>query len=286
MVYHTLISSQDLAEHINTANWVILDCQHNLADFSWGKQAYLKAHIPHAQFVDVEAVVSGNKHDSEGHFRGRHPLPSKGVFIEQLRAYGINNDTQVIIYDVKNSMFASRLWWMLKWVGHEKVAVLDGGITHWQEQGLPVTTDVTAPHKTGNITEQPALVDTVDLAFVKKNLEQQQYRLIDARAPNRFRGENETVDPVAGHIPHALNRFFEDNLQADGTFKSPEQLKAEWAPLIKDPHFTIMQCGSGSSACQNILALEIIGLSGTKLYSGSWSEWCSYPELPVATQEA
>lgn len=283
MAYSTLISSQDLAEHINQSDWVILDCQHNLADFSWGKQAYLTAHLPHAQFVDVEAVVSGDKHDTEGHFRGRHPLPTKSAFIENMRQFGINNDTQVIIYDTKNSMFAARLWWMLKWIGHEQVAVLNGGLAHWQSQGLPVTATVSEAREPGHITERPALVDTVDLAFVKKNLDQQQYRLIDARASNRFHGQNETVDPVAGHIPHAINRFFEDNLQADGTFKSPEQLKAEWEPLIKDPHFTIMQCGSGSSACQNILALETIGLSGTKLYSGSWSEWCSYPELPIAT---
>lgn len=283
MAYSTLISSQDLAKHIDQPNWVIIDCQHNLADFSWGKQAYLTAHIPHAQFVDFEAVVSGDKYDAQGHFRGRHPLPDKAVFMNNMRKLGINNDTQVVIYDGKNSMFAARLWWMLKWVGHEQVAVLDGGLTHWQSQGLPVSTAVPEAKSLGNITERPALVNVVDLAFVKKNLDEQQYRLIDARASNRFHGQNETVDPVAGHIPHAINRFFEDNLQADGTFKSPEQLKAEWQPLIKDPHQTIMQCGSGSSACQNILALETIGLTGTKLYSGSWSEWCSYPELPVAT---
>lgn len=286
MAFTTLISAQELATQLSNPDWVILDCQHNLADFSWGKKAYQEAHIPHAQFVDVEAVISGDKHDAEGHFRGRHPLPTKAVFIERLKQFGINNDTQVIIYDVKNSMFASRLWWMLKWVGHENVAVLDGGITFWQSQGLPVTTEIKTPHALGNIQEKTGLVDTVDLAEVKKNLTTQHYLLIDARAPNRFRGENETVDPVAGHIPHAINRFFEDNLQADGRYKTPDQLKQEWSGLISNPATTILQCGSGSSACQNALALDLIGLSGTKLYAGSWSEWCAYPELPIETTQA
>lgn len=282
MSYTTIISCHDLAQHYHDRQWIILDCQHNLADFNWGKQAYLKAHIPNAYFVPVEEVISGPKHNAEGQFRGRHPLPDPEVFIQAMRKFGINDSTQIVIYDGQKNMFASRLWWMLKWVGHQHVAVLDGGLPYWISQGLPTTDEIPVPEE-GYLERHIAQVDTVPLSTVKDNLTSHAYQLIDARAPNRFQGENETVDPVAGHIPGALNRFFEDNLTADGLYKSAQALKEEWSALIKHPKSAIMQCGSGSSACQNLLALEIAGMHGAKLYAGSWSEWCSYSELPVAT---
>ena len=284
--YTTLIEPAALAAHMNDPKWVVVDCRHDLMNLAAGRDAYAAGHIPGAVFADMETELSGAKRDAAGNFRGRHPLPEQDAFIELLRGWGVDDDTQVVAYDAHGGMFAARLWWMLRWVGHAAVAVLDGGLPASQAAGQPVATETPAPRARGNVEARPALVTTVDVAAVLHNVEHGGRTIVDARAPDRFRGENETIDPVGGHIPGAKNRFFKDNLQADGRFKAPEQLKAELGVAVGDPRDAIMQCGSGVTACHNLLALEVAGLPGAALYPGSWSEWCADPRRAVATGAA
>jgi thiosulfate/3-mercaptopyruvate sulfurtransferase len=284
--YTTLIEAAALAPHVNAADWIIVDCRHDLVNLAAGRDAWMAGHIPHAVFADMETELSGAKRGADGVFRGRHPLPEKAAFIELLRGWGVNDGTQVVAYDAHGGMYAARLWWMLRWVGHEAVAVLDGGLPAWQAAGQPVVTDVPATRPRGNIAERPALVTTVDVNAVLHNVEHGGKTVVDARAPDRFRGENETIDPVGGHIPGAKNRFFKDNLQPDGRFKAPDQLKAELGVAVGDPARAIMQCGSGVTACHNLLALEVAGMPGAALYPGSWSEWSADPQRAVATGSA
>jgi thiosulfate/3-mercaptopyruvate sulfurtransferase len=277
-MYTTLISAADLALHAAQPNWVVLDCRHDLANPEAGRAAYEAGHLPQAQFAHLDLDLSGDKQLGGG----RHPLPSRDAFIQTLRRWGISDDTQVVAYDAHGGMFAARLWWMLRWVGHPAVAVLDGGLPAWQAQGLALSTEMPAV-TAGNIHERPSLVTTVDADAVLANLAQPVWTVVDARSPDRYRGENETLDPVGGHIPGASNRFFKDNLQADGRFKPASELRAEWAALIDKPEASVMQCGSGVTACHNLLALELAGQPGAALYPGSWSEWCSDGSRPVAT---
>jgi len=281
MPYTTLISAADLAARINDPDWVILDCRHDLTNPAFGRDAYAEGHLPHAQFAHLDEDLAGTKLDRQGVFRGRHPLPEQDIFIDTLCRWGINDDTQVVAYDAHGGMFAARLWWMLRWVGHEAVAVLDGGLPAWIAHGGALSaTAETRPR--GTLSMHPPLVATVDADDVLRNLQHGRHEVVDARAPDRFRGENETLDPVGGHIPRAKNRFFKDNLQADGRFKPGAQLHREFAALIAQPSQAIMQCGSGVTACHNLLALETAGLPGAALYPGSWSEWCADPARPVA----
>ncbi|MDY7539106.1 sulfurtransferase [Undibacterium sp. RTI2.1] len=278
-MHTTLISATELSAQIDNPHWVILDCRHDLLDVSAGKKAYDAAHIPRAKFASLDNQLSGPKLSSNGVFHGRHPLPEKEDFIRILRAWGVVNSTQVIAYDAHGGMFAARLWWMLRWVGHKAVAVLDGGLPAWQAQGLPTTDKAPEPAR-GSISLGASLVSSVNVGDVLVNLATASRTLVDARAADRFRGENETMDPIGGHIPGAKNRFFKDNLQADGCFKSPQELQAEWSAIVPDASKAIMQCGSGVTACHNLLALEIAGLPGAALYPGSWSEWCAEPARP------
>jgi thiosulfate/3-mercaptopyruvate sulfurtransferase len=282
-MYTTLIEPAALAAHTGDANWVIVDCRHDLMNLAAGRDAYAAGHLPNALFADMEHDLSGEKRDASGAFRGRHPLPEKDAFIELLRSWGVNDDTQVVAYDAHGGMFAARLWWMLRWVGHEAVAVLDGGVPAWQAVGLPLSTDAAVTRPRGAIAAREALVTTVDVNAVLHNVEHGGRAVVDARAPDRFRGENETIDPIGGHIPGARNRFFKDNLQADGRFKAPAQLKEELGVAVGDPRSAIMQCGSGVTACHNLLALEVAGMPGAALYPGSWSEWSADAARPVAT---
>ncbi|BBB63011.1 sulfurtransferase [Undibacterium sp. KW1] len=279
-MYTTLINATELASHIADTNWVVLDCRHDLMDTNAGQAAYEQGHIPGAQFVHLDQRLSAAKVDADGVFRGRHPLPEKADFIATLQALGINDDSQVIVYDAHGGMFAARLWWMLRWVGHRAAAVLDGGLPAWTAAGQPVTTEV-PPARSGSITDKHALALTVGVIDVLGNISSAARTLVDARAADRFRGENETIDPVGGHIPGAKNRFFKDNLQADGRFKPAEQLQQEWSAIVGDASHAIMQCGSGVTACHNLLALEVAGLHGAALYPGSWSEWCADTSRPV-----
>lgn len=281
-MYTTLISAADLSAHLNDARWVVLDCRHDLMNPNAGRDAYALGHIENAQFANIDTDLSGAKAAAGVGFTGRHPLPERAALLDTLRGWGINDDSQVVAYDAHGGMFAARLWWLLRWVGHPAVAVLDGGLAAWQAQGLPLVTTMSAPAR-GTLAEKPSLTHTVSLDDVASNLVTQTRVVVDARAPDRFRGENETIDPVGGHIPGARNRFFKDNLTADGRFKDAGQLKQEFAPLFAAAPQAIMQCGSGVTACHNLLALEIAGLPGAALYPGSWSEWCADPARPVAT---
>ncbi|MFC3461027.1 MULTISPECIES: sulfurtransferase [Massilia] len=281
-MYTTLISAADLAASIDHPDWVVVDCRHDLVNLAFGREAYAAGHLPGAVFADMETDLSGAKRGADGVFRGRHPLPDKEALVETLRAWGVNDRTQVVAYDAHGGMYAARLWWLLRWLGHEASAVLDGGLPAWQALGQPVVTDVVARPR-GTIEARAPFVPTVTVAEVLENIESAKRTVVDARAADRFRGENETVDPVGGHIPGAKNRFFKDNLQGDGRFKAPAQLREEFGALIGDPQDAIMQCGSGVTACHNLLALEVAGMPGAALYPGSWSEWSADPARPVAT---
>jgi thiosulfate/3-mercaptopyruvate sulfurtransferase len=281
-MYTTLISAADLAAHIDDPDWVLVDCRHDLMNLAFGRDAYAAGHLPGAVFADMETELSGPKRGDDGVFRGRHPLPAKDAFIESLRRWGVNDGTQVVAYDAHGGMYAARLWWLLRWIGHEAAAVLDGGLPAWQALGQPVTTAAPAVRAPGTIAVHAPFVPTVTVAEVLENIESERRTVVDARAADRFRGENETIDPVGGHIPGAKNRFFKDNLHNDGRFKAPEQLREEFSDVIGDPKAAIMQCGSGVTACHNLLALEVAGLPGAALYPGSWSEWSSDPARPVA----
>ncbi len=280
-LFSILISPADLAQHLNKKNWVILDCRHDLTNRDAGQQAFLQGHIPTAQFAHLDDDLSGCKVGADGVFRGRHPLPDRAAFIHKLRSWGINDDTQVIAYDAQGGIFAARCWWMLRWVGHVAVAVLDGGLPAWVAAEHEITTEVIDGATFGTISDNPPLVKLADVSDVQANLQSQQKTLLDARSPDRFCGKNETMDNMGGHIPGAKNRFFKDNLQLNGSFKSVDQLRTEFSVLVNDPQQAIMQCGSGVTACHNLLALELAGMSGAALYVGSWSEWCSDPSRPV-----
>lgn len=271
-MYTTLISAQDLAAHIDNPNWVVVDCRHDLMNLAAGREGYAAGHLPGAVFGDIDTQLSGAKHGPDGVFRGRHPLPEKEALLETLRGWGIDDDSQVVAYDAHGGMFAARLWWLMRWLGHEAVAVLDGGMAAWQAIGKPLTTESVSKPR-GSISVRAPFVPTVTVAEVMENVDKGERIVIDARASDRFRGENETIDPIGGHIPGARNRFFKDNLQADGRFKDAATLRDEFAPLVDDPARAIMQCGSGVTACHNLLALEVAGMPGAALYPGSWSEW-------------
>jgi len=283
MTYQTLISASELKSRAQYLNIVVVDCRHDLTNPAYGREAYAAGHLPQARFAHLDELLSGPKTDAAGRFQGRHPLPDRQQFVQAMRDLGINNDTQVVAYDAHGGMYAARLWWLLRWIGHSDVAVLDGGMAAWQALGETLTSETPAAAAPGNIQDLSSLVKTVDAQALLDNLKSQTLQVVDARAPDRFRGENETIDAVGGHIPGAKNRFFKDNLQADGHFKSATQLREEWLSVVGDPQAAVMQCGSGVTACHNLLALEVAGLPGAHLYPGSWSEWSSDPQRPVAT---
>ena len=253
------------------ADMLVIDVSFDLADTTAGERAYAQGHLPGAHYLHLDRDLSGSKTGTNG----RHPLPERSAFADRMRALGLSKQTQVVAYDGQGSMYAARLWWMLRWIGHSAAAVLDGG-----KQGA-LSTDV--PQATpGDFEIGQALTPMFDANMLLSHLGR--VRLIDARAPERFRGDVEPLDKQAGHIPGAANRLFKNNLQDDGRFKNAEQLQAEFAPLLA-PHGaagTVHSCGSGVTACHNLLAMEHAGLSGSALYPGSWSEWSSDPARPVA----
>lgn len=283
MRYTTLISPQDADTLLREqpAHVLVCDCRHDLMDHAAGARAYAQGHIPSAVFVDLERDLSAAKTGRNG----RHPLPARDAFAARMGELGAGDATQVIAYDAGGGMYAARLWWMLRWIGHEAVAVLDGGLAAWQAAGLPLSREPAAARTAGQLTVRPASVASVDYAAVHANLDGGWRLVIDARAADRYRGENETVDAVGGHIPGARNRPFADNLDAQGRFKPAEQLRREFQAVLGDtpPAQAIAQCGSGVTACHNLLAMELAGLPGAALYPGSWSEWSAQPGAPVAT---
>ncbi|MES2207971.1 MAG: sulfurtransferase [Pseudomonadota bacterium] len=279
-MFTLLISAEQLSSQLSSHHKpIIFDCRFDLQNLKAGYETYNSAHIPTAFYLDLEQDLSGTKTG----LNGRHPLPEQTTLAEKLRAYGVSDTSQIIAYDAQGGIFAARLWWLLRWLGHENIAVLDGGIQAWTAAGYCLTQEVMRPQP-GNFSIRPALQSSVPVSEVINNLKNKTDLVIDARSPDRFRGENETLDPVGGHIPHAINHFFKNNLQENGHFKSTEDLKKDWLPLLgnRTADQTIHQCGSGVTACHNLLALEVAGLKGAKLYAGSWSEWCSDASRPLA----
>jgi len=275
----TLISVVHLAKHFDDPAFVIFDCRHELTNPEFGVKAFAQSHVPNALFAhldrDLAAPLTGRN--------GRHPLPDPGVFAGWLARMGVSNDRQVIGYDNAGGVYSSRLWWMLRWIGHQSVAVLDGGWQAWLAAGQPVSAEVRVPKPAG-FTGKPE-ESAVDAKYVLEHLQSPDMVLIDARANDRYHGQNETIDPIGGHIPGAHNRFFKDNLTPQGFFKPPEQLRDEFKPFVGNgsPQKVVSQCGSGVTACHNLLAMEIAGLKGGRLYPGSWSEWIADPSRPRAT---
>lgn len=280
MAYSTLVSTAVLAEHIHDPNWRVFDCRHDLADTEYGTRAYAKDHLPNALFMHLDRDLSGPKTGSNG----RHPLPDKAVFAARLSECGVGPDTQVVAYDNEGSAFASRLWWMLRWLGHENVAVLDGGLAAWRRAKQPLLTEVPSVAR-AEFPIRPGKEGLMFLDEVQAHLGDESVLLVDARPEERFQGLQEVLDPVAGHIPGAVNRFYYDNLDDAGCYFRPaEELREEFDALLAGrPASTLVHtCGSGVTACQNQLAMELAGLTGSRLYAGSWSEWCSDPSRPVA----
>jgi len=273
MAHNTLVSTAELAAHLG--EWRIFDCRHDLMKPELGESQYREAHIPGALFASMDRDLSAPKSGKNG----RHPLPDPESFAAWVGRQGVKPADQVVAYDASNGATAARLWWMLRWIGHEAVAVLDGGIAKWTREGRPTTAEIprfpSVEHAL-QLNEESA----VGARMVHRRLGQQ--LLIDARAPARWRGEQEPIDPVAGRIPGARNRFNLENVAADGTFKSPEELKRAFQEVLagRAPSDTVNYCGSGVAACHNLLAMEVAGMPGGKLYAGSWSEWIADPARP------
>ena len=281
----TLVSTAELALHLEDPAWVILDSQHDLMNPAFGRTAYAQEHIPGARFISLDDDLA----DHAGKGRGRHPLPPPAALTAAFSRLGIDAHKQVVIYDSAGGSYAARAWWCLRWLGHRPVAVLDGGITQWRAEGRAVTSAQPAWQAAvfKALPDDSMRVDsaTVLTQISRPGLGIDSGRVIDARAPERYSGSTEPIDPVAGHIPGALNRFWKNNLCPDGRFKSAEQLRAELTAMAGTltPQQLIHQCGSGVTACHNLMAMEIAGLPGGRLYPGSWSEWCADPARPVAT---
>ena len=279
-MFTTLITPAALAERLPDPALVVVDVRHDLArPERWGEDQYRAAHIPGARFAHIDRDLSAQKTGRNG----RHPLPAPEVAAARFGRLGVAPGAQVVAYDQGNGMFASRLWWMLRWLGHDAVAVLDGGFERWTREGRPVSVDVPPP---AGATFVPGPVrPTASAGEIERALGSGALTLVDARVAERYRGDVEPLDPVAGHIPAARNRPYGHNVNADATFKAPDVLRREFVALVGDTPLdrVVHYCGSGVTGCHNVLAMEIAGLAGTRLYPGSWSEWCADPSRPVAT---
>lgn len=276
-----LIAPAELAQRLDEPGLVIFDVRHNLMDHAAGRREYDAGHVPGARFLDHEAQLAAPRTGTNG----RHPLPTREDFAALMASQGVTPGSAVVAYDASGGMFAAHLWWMLRWIGHADVRVLDGGWQAWTAAGHAVSIQEAPPARAGSSTTwlspgAPAL--TAD--EVMANIATQAFTVLDARAANRYRGETEPMDPVAGHIPGALNRPNTENLQADGTFKPASVLAQAFSTLLagRGADEIVHQCGSGITACHNLLAMEVAGLPGSRLYAGSWSEWCADPARPVA----
>jgi thiosulfate/3-mercaptopyruvate sulfurtransferase len=282
MILTTLVETDILAQHLADPGWVVFDCRHDLAAPERGRSDYAQSHIPGARFLHLDEDLSAPKTGRNG----RHPLPDAEKLMRALGDAGVDSSKQVVAYDAQGGMVAARLWWLLRWLGHLPAAVLDGGWSQWVAEGRPQTAQVPRP-RPARFAGKARSDCWVGAHFVREHLNDETTVLVDARAPERFRGQNETIDRVGGRIPYARNRFYRDNLDASGRFKAAEALKAEFGAILgrNGPQQAVNYCGSGVSACHNLLAMEVAGLRGARLYPGSWSEWSADPSRPVATGE-
>lgn len=280
MPTRTLIQAEELARRLGEPRLTIFDCRFDLARPDSGRRRYEDEHLPGAIYADLNRDLAARPTGTSG----RHPLPSVAQFEARLRAWGVRNDSSVVAYDDGNSMYAARLWWMLRWLGHSDVAVLDGGMRRWEQLGLPLDDAVPSPAR-GDFVARPALGSIVDAAAVLAAADDASARILDVRAPERYRGEVEPIDPVAGHVPGARNHPYTSSLDSANRFRPAGELRAALEASLEGlaPERAIVMCGSGVSACHLLLALEHAGLPGARLYAGSWSEWCSDPARPVRT---
>jgi thiosulfate/3-mercaptopyruvate sulfurtransferase len=276
--FTTLIDVTTLAAQLRD-DLVLFDCRFDLANVHWGEAQFADAHLPGAQYLHLDRDLSGPITPTSG----RHPLPDPDVFARRLGALGVDANCQVIAYDQGNGAYAARAWWLARWIGLERVAVLDGGIAAWRAAGLPLEAALRAPvpRLFDSRVRPDAWVTSMQVAALRATPGS---LLIDARGAERFAGRNETIDPVAGHVPGARNRPFPDNLGVDGRFLPADELRRRWTTLLGalPPSAVIAMCGSGVTACHNLLALEHAGLPGARLYAGSWSEWIRDPDRPIA----
>jgi thiosulfate/3-mercaptopyruvate sulfurtransferase len=277
-----LISRDELSAHLTDepSSMMVIDCSFDLAIPSAGWRAFQLGHIPGAAYMHLEDDLSAPRTG----LNGRHPLPALADFENAMRARGASNDTLIVVYDNVDGRYAARLWWTLRWAGHAAVRVLDGGWRQWRESGLPFETGEPGDRAPGSFTARASLERVMEYEDIRANLETPKALLLDARARDRFLGRNETLDPVAGHIPGAKNRPYRDNLKDDGRFRDASALRNEFERLLegRQPEDLIHQCGSGVTSCHNRLAMELAGLSGSAMYVGSWSEWCAKPGSPIA----
>ncbi|QQE84445.1 sulfurtransferase [Pseudomonas putida] len=277
-----LITPQQLAERLGSPKLVILDCRFALEDVDYGQRSYAEGHIAGAHFADLERDLSGPV--SKGK-TGRHPLPDPQRLVERLREWGLDNDSEVVLYDDGPGAFAARAWWLLAWLGNRTgVAMLDGGLKAWHTAGQPLSLDAPARYE-GTFNGEPDTKLLIDAEHLVTELASPELTLIDARALPRFRGDVEPIDPVAGHIPGAQCAAFTDNLGEDGRFLAPEQLRQRFAEKLagRSPEHLVAYCGSGVTACHNLFALALAGYPLGRLYAGSWSEWINEPTRQVAT---
>jgi len=279
MPYHTLISLEELFDNLNTPKWVIVDCRFDLEDTEKGQQLYLDYHVPGAVYAHLNDDLSGPIIPGK---TGRHPLPDIDKITSTLSNWGIDETIQVIAYDDRSGAIAARLWWMLRWLGHDSVAALDGCFSHWVQAGYPTRSGLeeNTPSKFIPQIKSGLMVDVEDVMAIRNK---PGFLLIDSRSPERYQGINEPIDPVAGHIPGAINLFFGDNLTEDGHFKNKNELRARFDKILKgySPENIIFYCGSGVTTIHNILTLVHIGFGDTLLYPGSWSEWITDPSRPI-----
>jgi thiosulfate/3-mercaptopyruvate sulfurtransferase len=274
-----LIAPSELQERLQDPGWVIFDCRHDLADPAKGARLYAEGHIPGARLARVDTDLSGEKNGSNG----RHPLPMPQTFADFLGRQGVTTESRVVAYDDAGGQYASRLWWMARWIGLSDVVLLDGGFPRWQREARPVETTAPVP-RPGLVPVRLSEGGVWSAVEVEANLTSREAVILDARAPERYRGETEPIDRVAGHIPGALNRFFKENLNPDLTFRPAAELRREFAALqaAAGERPVVHQCGSGITACANLFAMEYAGLVGSRLYAGSWSEWITDPRRPIA----
>lgn len=278
--FRTTIDPAQLHEALLEDAVTVVDCSFELTDPGAGRIAFLAGHLPGARYLHLDQDLAGPTTGSNG----RHPLPDPEVLARKLRQEGVSNGRQVVAYDSAGGPYAARLWWLLRWLGHDAVAVLDGGKQAWQRAGYPLESGAPAPAAAGDFAPSKIrenMVVTADM--VAADLAEKRLVVVDARSPARFRGEPNALDPVAGHIPGARNRFFMDNLTPEGSFKQAARLAAEFDAVLggADAAQVVLQCGSGVTACHDLLAMEIAGREGARLYPGSWSEWISDPSRPV-----